>query len=108
MCDAHYAALRVRPTLQSLCVQKMKRVVFSVGVLVIATILAYQLLGEIAVYYEMHSTGATSRAELADDFGLGLLGLFFVMPGSALIGFICSWFTWSTSKRTKGADVENT
>jgi hypothetical protein len=86
----------------------MKKITLSFAVLVIATAIAYQLLSEAAVYYEMHSTGATSRAELADDFGLGLLGLFFVVPGSILIGIVSSWFTWMSFKTKKGSKSENT
>ena len=76
----------------------MKRAALSILVFAVVAAIAYQLLGEGAVYYEMHSTGATSRAELGDDFGLGLLGLFIVVPGSILIGIICSWITWRKFK----------
>lgn len=86
----------------------MKRLVISIVVLFMTTAIAYQLLGETAVYYEMHSTGATSRADLADDFGLGLLGILFVVPGSVLIGIAGSWFTWKSFKTTKSADEKNT
>ncbi|MBS8233307.1 hypothetical protein DYI41_20575 [Marinobacter salarius] len=72
----------------------MKRCLISLCVFVLVVITAYQLLGEAAVHYEMYSTGAATRAELADDFGLGILGLFVVLPGSFLAGVICSWLTW--------------
>jgi hypothetical protein len=35
---------------------------------------AIYVLGELAVYYEMGSTGAKERAGLAEDYGLGLIG----------------------------------
>jgi hypothetical protein len=42
----------------------------------------------------MWSTGATSRADLANDFGLGLLGLFVVLPGSFIGAVIAAWWVW--------------
>lgn len=80
----------------------------SIAVLVLATAIAYQLFGEAAVYYEMNTTGATSRAELANDFGLGFLGLFFVVTDSVLVGIASSWITWRSLKTTKGTEGENT
>lgn len=86
----------------------MKSVLFSILVFILATVISYQLLTEAAVYYEMQSTGAASRVELADDFGLGLLGLFFVMPGSVIIGAVSSWLTWRKFKVGRGVKGENT
>lgn len=86
----------------------MKRIAFSIITFVLATIIAYQLLDEAAVYYEMHSTGANSRAELADDFGLGVLGMLIVVPGSGIIGIICSWVIWRKFKIKGGAEGEST
>jgi len=42
----------------------------------------------------MWSTGAASRGELADDFGLGLLGLFIVVPGSLIGAAMAGWWVW--------------
>ncbi|KPX93561.1 hypothetical protein ALP86_04490 [Pseudomonas amygdali pv. mori] len=47
----------------------------------------YWLLGEAAVMFKMASMGAKSRAKLADDFGLGIIGLFIVVPAT-LIGAV--------------------
>ncbi|WP_234707694.1 hypothetical protein [Pseudomonas amygdali] len=45
------------------------------------------MLGEAAVMFKMASMGAKSRAKLADDFGLGIIGLFIVVPAT-LIGTV--------------------
>ena len=39
-------------------------------------------MSEAVVYFEMWSTNAVSKPELADDLGLELLGIFIVVPGS--------------------------
>lgn len=77
----------------------MKRVACSVTAFILATVIAEQLLGDVAVYFEMWSVGASSRAELADDFGLGLLWLLIVLPGSIIVGAISSWVTWIVLKK---------
>lgn len=59
-----------------------KKMVSAMVTFVIATVVVHWALGETAVYFEMWSTGAASRGELAKDFGLGLLWLFIVVPGS--------------------------
>jgi hypothetical protein len=56
------------------------------------------LVAEAVTIYEMFATGAKSRAELGDDFGLGIL-LFFAVPIGALIGAIGVWFlVWSRTR----------
>ena len=45
------------------------------------------LLSELVVYYEWFSTGASSRAELGEDLGLGIL-LFLVVPPGTFIGVV--------------------
>ncbi|WP_164490363.1 hypothetical protein [Pseudomonas syringae] len=49
----------------------MKRAAITTLAFLIALPSIYWLLGEAVVMFEMASTGAKSRAELADDFGLG-------------------------------------
>ena len=71
----------------------MKKNAVIIIAFVLATVISYQLLSEAVVYYEMRSTGAVDRAALADDFGLGLLGLLSVVPGSVIIGIFSSWLT---------------
>ena len=61
---------------------------------VIATPAFHWVLGESAVRFEMLSTGAASRGELANDFGLGLLGLFIVVPGSLIGAAVAGWGVW--------------
>jgi len=92
----------------ALCVLQMKSIACSVIAFVLGTVIAEQLLGEVAVYYEMWSIGASGRAELADDFGLGLLWLLFVLPGSVIVGAIGSWVTWIVLSKESGSDNENT
>ena len=77
----------------------MKRLACSVIAFILATVIAEQLLGDVAVYFEMWSVGASSRAELVDDFGLGLLWLLIVLPGSIIVGAISSWVTWIVLKK---------
>jgi hypothetical protein len=63
---------------------------------------SYWIMSEAVVYFEMWSTGAVSRADLADDFGLGLLGTFLILPGSIIGGTVMGWVAWrkvSTPKR---------
>jgi hypothetical protein len=50
----------------------IKKIIITLSTLLISFVLLNSLLGEVAVYYEKWSTGAQSRAELANDFGLGL------------------------------------
>lgn len=54
----------------------------------------YWLLSDAVVMFEMVSTGVKSRADLADDFGLGLLALFVVMPGTIIGAFITGTVVW--------------
>ena len=60
----------------------------------LVTVIAHQFFGGVVVYYEMQSAGAATRAELANDFGLGLLWLFIVVPGSLVVGAISFWLVW--------------
>ena len=71
-----------------------KRAAITILAFLIALPSAYWLLGEAVVMFEMASTGAKSRAELADDFGLGLLVLFVVMPGDVIGAFITAALVW--------------
>lgn len=59
------------------------------------------LAAELAAYYEMFSTSMSSRAELGDDLGFGIL-LFMVVPPFTLAGsaFVW-WFVWSRTERSK-------
>lgn len=55
--------------------------------------IAYWVLGEAVVYYEMWATEAGSRAELVNDFGLGILGFFVVLPGTLVCAVFVAWTT---------------
>lgn len=58
---------------------------------------------ELAAYYEMLSTGMSSRAELGEDLGFGIL-LFMVVPPLALAGAAFVWgLVWSRTRRSNAA-----
>jgi len=52
------------------------------------------VLSEILVYFEMWTTGAASRAELSEDYGLGLLLMFIGVPSSFVGALLIAWLTW--------------
>jgi hypothetical protein len=59
------------------------------------------LAAELAALYEMFSTGMSSRAELGDDLGFGIL-LFMVVPPFTLAGVAFVWWlVWSGTGRLK-------
>jgi hypothetical protein len=61
------------------------------------------LASEGVVSYEMSATGASSRAELSEDYYLGFL-IFMVVPPVTLVGVIAVWFVvwnWFKPKDTK-------
>ena len=62
---------------------------------VVSQVAFYWLFSEMVVFYEMWVTGATLRAELADDFGLGILGLLVALPGSVLGALVVAWVVWN-------------
>ncbi len=70
------------------------RIIAVIAVFVVTAIGLYWILGEVAVCYEMWATGASSRMELVNDFGLGLIGLFVVVPASALGALIVAIVAW--------------
>jgi hypothetical protein len=51
-------------------------------------------LGEGVVHYEMWSTGTPLRADLANDFGLGVLFFLVVLPGSLIAASAAAWLVW--------------
>ena len=70
------------------------RIIAVIAVFFITAIGLYWILGELAVYYEMWATGASSRMELVNDFGIGLIGLFVVVPASTLGALIAAIVVW--------------
>ena len=58
---------------------------------------------ELAVHYEMWSTGATSRAELAGDIGLGLLIVGVAWPAAALGSIVVGLLAWRAFFRYRQA-----
>jgi hypothetical protein len=63
-------------------------------IFLLAFLLFNYVLSEVAVYHEMATTGAKARAELGDDFGLGILLLFVVMPVSFVAAFFVGLGCW--------------
>lgn len=59
------------------------------------------LAAELAAYYEIFSTGMSSRSELGDDLGFGIL-LFMVVPPFTLAGAMFVWWlVWCRTGRFK-------
>ena len=79
--------------------RSIKRAALSLLALFVAAPAFYRLLGEAAVYYEMWSTDTSARAGLEDDFGLGLLWAFVVLPMTALCSFAAAMLVWVKSRR---------
>ena len=80
-------------------VHMTKRISVTVIVFFATLVAANYIIGELAVLYEMWATGAKTRADLADDFGLGIIGMLIVFPSSVVIAVICSWFVWRKTRR---------
>lgn len=87
--------------------QKFKRVILTLIMAVLSLPALYWLLSEAAVLYEMASTGAKTRAELGDDFGLGFLGLFLVLPGTVIGAVVVGLLTWFLSRRMETKKDKN-
>lgn len=62
--------------------------------LVLATILLRWVFAELLARYEMWSTGALSRAELSEDYGMGMMGLLVVEPAAIAGGLAVAAITW--------------
>lgn len=56
--------------------------------------LAYWLLCEAVVIFEMWSTSTSSRGELENDLGLGLLLFLVVLPGTLVCSVGVSFAVW--------------
>jgi hypothetical protein len=80
----------------------MRRALLAITSFASATVVLYWLLSEAAVRYELWSTGALSRSELADDFGLGILGIGFVVPASVIGGLLVALGVWRWKARGNG------
>lgn len=87
--------------------RQVKRATLSILIACISLPALYWVLSEAAVSYEMMETGAKTRAELEDDFGLGLLGLFVVLPGTVIGAIAVGLVTWFLSRQARKTKVEN-
>lgn len=80
--------------------KNLRSLLASTAALVSVPVFAW-LAAELAAYYEMSSTGMTSRAELGDDLGFGIL-LFMVVPPFTLAGAAFVWgVVWYRTGRSK-------
>lgn len=68
-----------------------KRALIATLVATLSAPLLAWLASEGVVVYEMLDTGATSRGELGDDLGLGVL-LFLMVKPLTLAGVVAVWF----------------
>ena len=73
---------------------RILKIIITLAALVGSFKLLYYIFGEIAVYYEMWSTGTPNRTELSNDFGLGLLGIFVVLPASMIFSIVIGALVW--------------
>jgi hypothetical protein len=76
-----------------------RRVVFTIIGTMVSAIVFWNALAEAVVLYEMWATGASTRAELVDDMGLGILLLVVVPPGTIILSSIMAWGIWRHLKK---------
>ena len=70
------------------------RFLISVAALPVSFFALEWAFSELIVRYEMWATGATSRAQLTDDFGLGLLLVGVALPAAAIGSVVVSALAW--------------
>ena len=85
----------------------IKRIALTCTVVIGTLVVANFVLGEVAVFFEMLATGADTRAELSEDYGLGLLGVLVVFPVSGVLALACGWITWRILNKGAGGPNEN-
>jgi len=74
--------------------RKTKQILFSIAAGLASAPLAYWVLGELIVRYEMMATDMTHRSELATDLGFGLLLFLVVLPATLICVATVSWVVW--------------
>ena len=84
-----------------------KNTVLTFATFLFVLLAANYLLGEAVVYYEMWSTGTTVRADLSEDYGLGMLGLLVVFPTSVVVALVSGWLTWRILTRRRSESDGN-
>lgn len=77
----------------------LKRVVLSLVVFLLVAITLEWLLGELAVVYEMWASGTKDRTELANDFGLGMIGILIVLPLSFIGALLSAVYVWKIANQ---------
>lgn len=70
---------------------------------------AHYVIGELVFQYEMWATNAHSRQELAGDFGLAVLWMIVVLPGTAIVSITVAWIVWRglRPKRRKQPEAQS-
>ncbi|RBP76869.1 hypothetical protein DET64_10152 [Marinobacter nauticus] len=76
-----------------------RSVIFTIIGTMVSAIVFWNALAEAVVLYEMWATGASTRAELADDMGLGILLLVVVPPGTIILSSIMALRIWRHLKK---------
>lgn len=69
--------------------------IFIILVVLIVSFIGFEyLISEWYVALHMKKVGAPDRAALSEDYGLGLVGLFVIVPFSFILSVITAKLTW--------------
>ena len=85
--------------------RKVSRLVISLAAGLASVPVAYLVLSEAVVFYELWSTRTATRAELGDDLGFGLLLILVVLPGAAITAVVTAWGAWRFLNRRGASRV---
>jgi len=73
---------------------KTKQTIIALVAALVVAPIAHWALTETVFRYELWVTSTQSPAELADDFGLAVLWVMVVLPGTTLCSVAAAWLTW--------------
>jgi hypothetical protein len=82
---------------------KRLRALICVACVLVSLPLTLWLTSEIAVQYELLATGASARAELGDDLGLGVLLFVFALPAALVLSLLLGVVVWRLTRRSASA-----
>ncbi len=77
----------------------LKRSFLTLLSFIIGFFVLLEVFSELAILFEMWSTGAQHRSELADDFGLGILLMLVALPLTLLCSLVVAFITWRKARR---------
>ena len=77
----------------------LKRSFLTLLSFIISFFVLLEVFSELAILFEMWSTGAQHRSELADDFGLGILLMLVTLPLTLLRSLVVAFITWRKARR---------